>query len=166
MKNILSLALVFSLLSFTACKRETFKEVGNNADFNINVLAGTWAVSSVHQTDEDAIRKGFPYKKLDVTTDFSLNQTKLTLNLNGNLPSTFSIAYGAAAKLLKHTSGNWALDDLQKPTKIYLINGLDSVKLNINNYTSLAQTPSLLGLKYLKYGFGSSQLGYDYQFTK
>jgi len=166
MKQIFSITLAVAILTLVSCKRDDFKEVGNNADFKIETLGGTWSTSSVTQTDEDAIRKGFPFKTQDITSDFNLNQTKISLNLNGTNPGTFTIAYGAAAKLLKHTSGNWALDNLQKPSKVYLINGIDTIKLKINNYTDLGQIPSRLGLKLLKSAYGKTQLGYDYSLTK
>ena len=166
MKQIFLISLSIALFTFASCKRDAFKEVGNNADFKIDALGGTWSTSSVIQTDEDAIRKGFPFKTQDITSDFNLNQTKITLNLNGVNPGTFTISYGTAAKLLKHTSGNWALDNLQKPTKVYLISGVDSIKLKINNYTDLGQIPSRLGLKLLKSAYGKTQLGYDYSLTK
>lgn len=166
MKQIFFISLVLVLFTIAGCKRDAFNEVNNNSDFKIETLGGTWSTSSVTQTDEDAIRKGFPFKMLDITNDFNLNQTKISLNLSGTNPGTFTIAYGAAAKLLKHTSGNWALDNLQKPTKVYLINGTDTVKLKINNYTDLGQVPSRLGLKLLKSAYGKTQLGYDYSLTK
>ncbi len=164
MKRILYTMLAFTVAGLFSCKREDFKTVGDAAAFKTESMAGTWTASRVLQTDEDAIRKNFPYKNLDVTTDFGFNQTKLTLNVNGSTPSTFSVAYGTAPKLFKHTAGNWAVDNLSKPTKLYLINGTDSVKININNYTSLANNQ--LSVKMLRNGFGKSQVGYDYLFTK
>ena len=158
------LLIIFASLFIVSCKPDAFKPVGDASVFRIQSLSGNWTVSSVVQTDEDAIRKGFPYKTLDVTNDYTFKTFKLNLLMSGDAPGNFTIDKGTAPNFFRHTTGKWSVDDLKLPTKLYLINGTDTVKINISNYSSLAANQ--LKIKLLKSAYGKTQIGYDYLFTK
>ncbi len=164
MKKIVFAILVTMALYFAACKPESLKDYESNSAFSISSLQGTWKLTKVTQRDEDAARKGFPYKDLDVTAALGQSQVAITLNLAGNAPGTYTINYGTGAKLLKVGNGNWFLDDVNKPGKMNLASGTDTAKLILSNYANLLNNKLVMVQK--KFYNGKEAITYNYEFSK
>jgi hypothetical protein len=164
MKKIVFALLVSAALYLAACKPESLKTYEPNSAFSLTNLQGTWKLTKVTQKDEDAIRKGFPYKELDVTTALNQNLVTLTFNLNGAAPGGYVINYGTAAKLLKVGNGNWILDDINKPGRINLASGTDTAKLILGSYANLLNNKLILVQK--KFFNGKEAITYNYEFSK
>ncbi len=156
--------MVSATLYMAACKPESLKQYEPNSAFSLSNLQGTWKLSKVTQRDEDAIRKGFPYKELDLTAPLGQNQVTLTLNLSGTAPGAYVINYGTAAKLLKVGNGNWILDDVNKPGRLTLASGTDSAKLVLSSYANLLNNKLILVQKKLL--AGKEVITYNYEFSK
>ncbi|RYF83815.1 MAG: DUF5004 domain-containing protein [Chitinophagaceae bacterium] len=95
--KITSLILLAGVL-VTSCRPENFKEIGTQSSV-VSSLAGTWKLTRVTQTDEDAKSKGFNYgpvniQQMDLTNVFPYTDFKLTLNATGNTPTTFTAVPG------------------------------------------------------------------------
>ena len=163
-KIIFSSLLVTTAILFYCCKPETIKTYETIESGDLNSIVGVWKGQSVTQRDNDAERKNFPYKSMDVTAPLSFAEVKLTLNASNNQPSTFNIDYGTAPKLFKLTSGNWKVDNTQKVGKLWLYNGLDTVKLTLGSYNLIANNK--LQLVWEKALLGKSAITYESQFTK
>src|SRR3954467_10616328 len=113
MTNKFKLTLVTALAGIVlySCKPESFKDLGTQPVI-ASTLVGTWKLTKVTQTDEDAKRKGFSYGPInilqtDLTNVFPYTDFKLTLNANGNTPTTFTTTPGNSPKVIKLASGNW-----------------------------------------------------------
>jgi hypothetical protein len=135
MKNISKLLMIIPLLGIIlfACQPADYKEVGVPVQ-NVSALAGTWKLSKVTQTDEDAARKGFPFTTLDLTSVFPYSDFKLTLNTNGNTPTTFATTPGSAPKVIRLLTGNWTADDPMYPKVLTLVNGTDTSRVTLGSY--------------------------------
>lgn len=164
MKRIVFAIMVSAALSLAACKPESLKEYESNSAFSINTLQGAWKLTKVTQVDEDAARKGFPYKVLDITAPLAQTQVVLTLALNGSNPGTYTINYGTAAKLLKVGNGNWSLDNVAKPGKMNLNTASDTTKLIMGAYGNLQNGKLLLVQK--KFIGTKEAITYNYEFSK
>ena len=114
--NILLVAVITAVM-LVSCQPADFKEIGSTREVAAS-LAGNWTLTKVTQKDEDAARKGFPYSELDLTTVFPYTEFKLTLNVNGPSPSTFTAAPGNSPKILSLTSGTWGVDNGDAPGAI------------------------------------------------
>jgi hypothetical protein len=144
MKNILTLILVMAVV-LVSCKPESIKEyTPSNSEFKVADLSGTWKCTSIAQTDEDAVRKGFPYKALDLTSAANATQLKFTINMSGANPGQFVIDHGTGTKLFKNTAGNWLTNATNKPSQMWFVNGVDTVKFTIIDYNNFAQNKMVL----------------------
>ncbi len=83
MKIILKGSLLFMAftLFFAACTPVEKKELGDPRNI-VQSFEGTWKLIKAIQVDEDAAKKGFPFKELDITTLFPYTNFVLKLDLN------------------------------------------------------------------------------------
>ena len=164
MKKITFIIAISGLLFFAACRPDPIKDYQPFSLVGLDAIQGQWKMTKVTQTDEDSKRKLFPYKTLDLTSALNLTDIRLTLNAASSLPTTFSINYGTAPQVFKISSGNWKLDDVNKPGILWLINGTDTTRFTLGAYSNLANNK--LVLKQVKSLSGTSMITYDYEFSK
>jgi hypothetical protein len=164
MKKLLIAAATVAVFFITSCKPESFKDFESANAFSVAKLQGNWKVTKVTQTDEFAASKGFPYKTLDLTNLFKQNEIVLTFNASAGAPSTYTINYGTAAKLLGVNNGNWLLDNIEQPQMLTLASGTDSAKMTMANYSLLASNKLMLVQK--KSIGNKLVLSYTYEFSK
>lgn len=158
----------FSVLAITAvmaaCTPEKIKDYEPVESGNVKSIAGTWTGTSVLQRDNDAERKNFPYKSMDITNVLEFNKVKLTLNESNGQPAGFTIDHGTAPRIFKITTGTWKVDDASKVGVITLVNGTDSIRMILGNYNlvrdnkmKLTQSKQLLGKDVITYEFNFSK---------
>ncbi|HYE56479.1 MAG TPA: hypothetical protein VD996_16635, partial [Chitinophagaceae bacterium] len=89
-----TLTLLFALtLVVAGCKPDAIKGYERVNSGDVKSVAGTWTGVSVLQRDNDAERKNFPYKSMDITSALEFNKVKLTLQENNGQPGNFTIDY-------------------------------------------------------------------------
>lgn len=164
MKIKLLTAICGPLLFLLGCQPAKLKSLEAPATI-LNTLAGTWKLTKVTQTDEDAARKGFPYTVLDLTTTFAYTDFKFTLNLNGTAPGTFATVPGNSPKIIRLTSGNWLVDDPNYPKLITMVNGTDTARITLGSYP-LGSNPNLKISSKKSDASGKLLISYSYEFTK
>lgn len=163
-KTVIGAGLVAVLIS--SCQPDAHKELGDPAQI-IASLQGTWKLTKATQVDEDAARKGFPFKELDITSIFPYTEFSLTFNTNGNEPTTFTAVAGNSPKIIKLTSGDWVVDDPQYPQIITLTNGTTTEQITLGAYPVGAN--ELLQLKVERKDSSANDkllISYTYQFAK
>ncbi len=165
-KNIQSL-LPFLLLAIVlyGCRKDSYKSIGDQAS-TLTPLAGTWKLTQVTQTDEDAARKGFPYKTMDLTTLFAYTDFRLTLNMNGTTPTTFTTTPGNSPKIIRLASGNWKVDDPKYPKVLTLTNATDTALVTLGSYPVGANKNLAISLSKKDATSGKVMVSYSYVFTK
>jgi hypothetical protein len=167
MKNVFKILTIIPLLGIIlfACQPADYKEIGVPVQ-NISALAGTWKLSKVTQTDEDAARKGFPFTTLDLTSIFPYTDFKLTLNTNGNTPTTFATTPGNSPRVIRLASGNWTTDDPKYPKVLTLVNGTDTSRVTLGSYPT--GSTGALKLRQEKRDATTNRLliSYNFEFTK
>lgn len=162
--------IILAGLGLASCRPESFKEVGTPSAV-VSSLAGTWKLTRVIQTDEDAKSKGFSYgpiniQQIDLTNVFPYTDFKLTLNADGSTPTTFTAAPGNAPKIIKLTSGNWLLDDPAYPKVITMANATDTAKITLGSYPS-GEAPVLkIRTERRDASTGKLLISYSYEFSK
>lgn len=161
-KSIGTLLLGVALL--TACKPDAVKDYEPVTSGNVKSIAGTWTGSSVLQRDNDAERKNFPYKSMDITSALEFNKVKITLLESNGQPTTFTIDHGTAPKIFRLTAGTWKVDDADKVGMISLINPGDTIKLVLGSYNLLSE--SKMQLRQAKTLLGKDAVTYEYNFSK
>ena len=134
-------------------------------------LAGTWKLSKVLQTDEDAKSKGFTYgpinvQQLDITNAFSYTDFKLTLNVNGTAPSTFTTTPGNSPKILSLASGNWTFDDPNYPKVLTFTSGTTSEKITLGSYPAGASPILKITTERRDASTNKLLITYSYEFVK
>jgi hypothetical protein len=165
MKRIFAILTAASVLALGACKPDAIKDYEAPASaFKVSDMSGTWKCSSLMQSDEDAARKGFPYQVVDLSSAVNAPQLRFTLNMNGSNPGTFAIDHGTGMKQFKSTSGNWLVNDPAKPSQVWLVNGTDTVKFNIQGYDNFAYRKMVL--KRIRNLSGKAVSTYTYSFDK
>jgi len=164
-KNLFSLTGLLAMILAIACKRENYKPLGKAAT-PITSLAGTWKISSVTQKDEDAANKGFPYQVTDLTSLFPYTDFTLTLNMNGNTPTTFTTAPGQSPKIVTLASGNWSADDPTYPKVLTLANGADTAQVTLGAYPSGASPSLKVAVAKRDASSGKLLISYSYVFVK
>ncbi len=162
-KNFLLLAGVLATILTGGCKPENYKPLGKSAT-PINALAGTWKITSVTQKDEDAANKGFPYQTADLTNVFPYTDFTLTLNMNGNNPTTFTTTPGNSPKIINLASGNWTVDNPVYPQVLTLANATDTAKVTLGGYP-LGASASNLKIALAKHDAASGKLLISYSFV-
>ena len=152
------------MIALAACKPDNAKDYVPVVTGNVKSVAGTWTGSSVLQRDNDAERKNFPYKSMDVTNVLEFNKVKLTLAESNGQPTTFNIDHGGAPQIFRLTSGTWKVDNTDKVGIISLINGTDTIKLTLGSYTLLANNKMMV--KQSKTLLGNEVITYEFNFSK
>ncbi len=152
-------------LALSSCKPEQHKDIGEPRDV-LSSIAGQWKLVKATQTDEDAKAKGFPFKEKDLTTLFPYTEFKLTLNLNGNTPGTFTTDPGASPRIIKLTSGNWAVDNADYPKEITLSSGAATEKIVLGGYPVGAANTLKLSVQRKDASSGKVLISYSYEFAK
>jgi hypothetical protein len=152
------------LVAFAACRPEKIRPYEKGEAGSVNSIAGVWKGSTAIQRDNDAERKNFPFKSLDITAPLGFTQYKLTLNAANGQPSNFTIDYGTGVPFFKFTSGNWEVDNTEKVGTIKLYNGLDTAKFVLGAYNLIDQDRLLL--KRSKQLLGKDAITYEFNFIK
>lgn len=159
---------LFGLLAamlLAACSPAEHKELG--APRNIKgSLTGTWKLVKATQVDEPAAAKGFPFKEMDITSLFPY--TNFTLTLNSGSPGTFTTNAGSSPRIIKLTSGTWAVDNPDYPQKITLTSGTSTEVVTLGAYPVGAM--NTLKIKVQRYEAGTTPpkllITYTYEFAK
>lgn len=160
--NNILLAGLAALVLVIGCRPEQLKDFTSVDNGSVSKIVGTWNGVSVNQRDVGAENKNFPYKSQDITAPLQFNNVKLTLN--GTTSGTFAINYGTAPAFFKFNSGNWTVDNTSKVGKLYLVNGVDSIVLDMGPYNYLQQ--SKMQLKLTKTLLGRPAIIYEFLFSK
>ncbi len=148
-----------------SCQPKDYKEVGT-AISTVSSLQGTWKLTKVTQTDEDAAKKGFPYQTMDLTKVFPYTDFKLILNTNGNMPTTFATTPGNSPKIIRLLSGNWTIDNPDYPKVLTLISGSDTAAVTLGAYPVGSNNTLKIKLDKSDAVTGKLVLSYSYEFTK
>lgn len=162
--KFLSIALAALVTGFTACQPDDTKEYVPVVTGNIKTIAGTWKGASVLQRDNDAERKSFPYKSMDITNVLEFNKVKLTLLESNGQPTTFTIDHGGAPPIFKFTTGTWKVDNTDKVGKLSLINSGDTIKLTLGSYNTFLN--NTMQLRQSKTLLGNDVITYEFNFSK
>jgi Domain of unknown function (DUF5004) len=164
MKKITCLLALAALLYLSGCRPAAINDYQDYSASSVTALGGNWKLTKATQTDEDAKRKGFPYKTLDISTALNLNAVRLTLNANNGAPSTAIVNYGTAPSIFKITNGNWLLDNKDKPSQLWLANATDTTKFILGDYNKLSN--NILSLKQKKFLGNVEMITYEYEFSR
>jgi hypothetical protein len=164
MKKIACLFALAALLYLSGCKPASLNEYDSYSAANVAALAGNWKLTKAVQGDEDSKRKAFPYKTLDITNVLNLTEIRLALVSSGGNPTTATVNYGAAPRIFKITSGNWLLDNKDKPGQLWLANATDTTKFILGSYGSIANDK--ITLKQTKNLGTTSMVTYEYEFSR
>lgn len=167
MKSILKTGLIIltAAFLFAACTPAEHKEIGVPRNI-VESLAGIWKLTKATQVDEDASKKGFPFKELDITTLFPYTNFILTLNLNSGTPGTFTTTPGSSPKIIKLASGNWTVDNAQSPKDITLTSGATTEKVTLGGYPVGASKALKLKVERKDASTGKLLISYSYEFAK
>lgn len=153
-----------AMIALAACQPDEAKDYVPVESGNVKSVAGTWTGTSVLQRDNDAERKNFPYKTMDVTGALEFNKVKLTLVESNGQPTTFTVDHGGAPQIFRLTSGTWKVDDVAKVGTISLINANDTIKLTLGSYNLIAQNK--LMLRQSRTLLGKEVITYEFNFSK
>jgi hypothetical protein len=131
----------------------------------VESLQGSWSLSKVVQVDNDAVKKGFPNQRLDITDLYNYKDFKITFNINQNgTPSTFSTTPGNAPEIISIADGNWTVDDPAAPAMITLANGSNQSVLEFTTYNGLLDNK--LNLKLVRRDGEKPLVSYEFEFVK
>jgi hypothetical protein len=157
-------AILAAMIVMTACQPDKLKDYEKVTAGNISSIAGTWTGTSVLQRDNDAERKNFPYKSMDVTAPLEFTKVKLTLQANNGQPGTFNIDHGSAPPIFKITSGTWKVDNTEKVGVISLISAPDTIRLVLGSYNLIASNK--MQLRQSRTLLGKDAITYEFNFSK
>ena len=160
-----SLLIVTVAVFFAACTPVEHKELGAPRKI-VESLNGTWKLINAKQVDEDASRKGFPFKELDITTLFPYTNFVLKLDLAGGAPSSFTTTPGSSPRIIKLASGTWTVDNIDNPKDITLTNGVTTEKITLGGYPVGAASTLKLKVERKDAGSGKLLITYSYEFAK
>lgn len=155
--------MLAAMIVVISCQPDEFPPIGERNDV-VPRLAGTWQLTQVVQTDNDAARKGFPMfaQTQDVTSDFPFTQFNITLNADaaGN-PTTYTITTGDSPNIIGDvTSGNWTTDDVAFPSKIQF----GDVSIELGSFAELDN--GKMQFKLIRFQSEQAVVTYQYVFTK
>lgn len=171
MKNIFfALTFICCVLLFS-CRPDAYKEIGQPLN-KLQALSGNWKLVQVTQTDLVAERYGYQdpsrpdvsLTSMDVTNVAPFSNFNMALTLGNSTAGTFTTTPGTAPKIIKFAAGTLNVDNVDVPSKLSFINGTDTVKMDIGNYTALANNALVLSLT--RYQGNKAVLRYDYKFSK
>ncbi len=164
MKNFLILSIALITVLVFSCRPDTNGIVGEERSI-LSSLSGSWKLTKVTQTDEDAKRKGFPYQTMDLTSLFPYSEFQLTLNVASGAASNFTTTPGNSPKVISLTSGSWTVDDPAFPKNITLTSGNTTEVVTLGGYP-VTGSEKLVLKKEKKDASGKVQVSYNYEFTK
>lgn len=164
MKKIYVLSIALMGLLVFSCRPDTDGIVGSERSI-LSSLSGSWKLTKVTQTDEDAKRKGFPYQTMDLTSLFPYTDFQLTLDATSGAPGNFTTTPGSSPKIISLTSGGWTVDDPAFPKNITLTSGSATELVTLGGYP-VAGSEKLVLKKEKKDASGKVQVSYSYEFTK
>jgi hypothetical protein len=164
LKKTKAVTAALAMTALAACTPDDSKDYVPVVTGNVKSIAGTWTGSSVLQRDNDAERKNFPYKSMDITNALEFSKVKLTLQESGGQPTTFTIDHGGAPQIFRLTNGTWKVDNADKVGLISLINAGDTIKLTLGSYNLLASNKMLV--KQSKTLLGKEVITYEFNFSK
>lgn len=167
MKIILKGSWLFMafVLFFAACTPVERKELGDPRNI-VESFQGTWKLIKATQVDEDAAKKGFPFKELDITTLFPYTNFVLKLDVNNGNPSTFTATAGSSPKIIKLPSGNWTVDDKNAPKVITLSSGTVTEKVTLGGYPVGPYKTLKLTVERKDAATSKLLISYSYEFAK
>jgi len=158
-------ALPILLLAVTGCQPDKYKTLEAPSS-QLSALAGTWKLYKVTQTDEDAAKKGFPYTTVDLTTAFPYTDFRMTFNVNGTTPTTFTTTPGNSPKIIKLVSGNWTADDPAFPKVLTLASPTDTAKVTLGSYPTGSSPDLKISVQRFDAATGKLLISYSYAFVK
>ena len=159
------IVLLFAAILFASCKPDSIRDLGIERDL-VSSLNGTWKLNKATQVDEDAAKKGFPYKQLDITNLFPYTDFEFTLNVNAGTPTTFTTKPGASPKLIKLASGTWYADNIKFPKNLYFTNGSLTDTVSLGGYPVGASNTLQLKKEKKDFVTGKLLISYSYEFSK
>ncbi len=159
--NIKSLYQIFFVVLasaiFVGCQPDEIEPIGTPLSYTEGI-AGSWKLESVMLTDEIAASAEEPNAATDVTPYF--NFSDYAVSFNGN---NFTIEAGNAPNFINMTSGTWAFDDPNYPTKVILTDGEQTSELALD----YAPKPGWkLQVAFQRYNGETLALSYKYTFVK
>ncbi len=157
-------ATLAAIVVLVACQPDKLKDFQPVESGGIDDIAGTWTGVNVLQRDNDAERKDFPFKTMDVTNALEFTKVKLTLQASNGQPTTFNIDHGTAPEIFRLKSGTWKVDNVDKVGVISLINPGDTIRLVLGPYSHLAADKMLL--KQSKTLLGKDAITYEFNFSR
>lgn len=110
-------ALLLGVVMFAACEPTEIPEIGAPRNV-VSDMTGSYTLTKVTQIDNGAIKKGFPYKTLDVTKFYSGLTVTFNTSVVGGvvIPGSFSIVTGTSGNSISTiNSGTWAVDNDKTP---------------------------------------------------
>lgn len=160
--------MVWAIYFLSACQPESdFPEIENPTSLKPEKLQGMWTLSSVIQTDQDAVDNNFPteVQSMDITSLFPFTSVTLTFNLDAQgRPSDFTVNRPEEVPEFFLDAGNWTLPHPVFASEIYLANPSQA---NNTILTVEKITDNELRFRVVrKDEAGTGFLRYDYTFTK
>lgn len=162
MKILLPVMMVAVVI--TACQPDDIVDYKPREAGDVNSISGTWKGVSVIQQDNDAIKKNFPYKSMDITDVLDFTKVTLTLNTASGAPTTFDVNYNGAPAFFDFNSGDWRTDNMNKVKTVSLIKGTDTTHLVLGSYLFIED--GKLQLKLVKTLLGNEVITYEMNFSK
>ncbi len=153
MRKLVAIAFLFALI-ISACDEDTTPEDALQ-DYPVDIQ-GTWTLDKVFRNN------------VDITNKISFNDFELTLNYEGEQPSTFTISNGNTPFACVNppevyfTEGAWAFDDLTYPTEVHFTQDATTVEVTLDQPLYNEGNQTLL----LKINIGCDENEYIYQFAK
>lgn len=165
MKSLLKTGLMTLMASLllTACQPDVHKEIGAPRDI-VSSITGTWKLIKATQVDEEAAKKGFPFKEMDITNLFPY--TNFVLKLNAGTPATFTTTPGTSPKIIRLGSGNWTLDNPDYPKTITLTSGSTTELVTLGGYPVGASKTLKIKVERKDASSGKVLISYSYEFAK
>lgn len=163
--NLLTLLAFLGVIALVwSCRPDEPAPLGAPVNI-VETLQGAWTLSKVVQVDNDAVKKGFPNQRLDITDLYNYKDFKMTFNLNQNgTPGTFTTTPGNAPEIISLATGNWKVDDLRAPAMITLENGNNQSVLEFTTYNGLLANK--LSLKQVRRDGDKALVSYEFEFVK
>ena len=163
--NKIAVVVMLATILLAACRPASFEDMGIQRNF-LQSVNGTWKLTKATQVDEDAKVKGFPYQQLDITNLFPYTNFVITLNVAANAPTTFVAVPGTSPKIVKLNSGNWSVDNINYPKKIYLSNGTATDTISLGGYPVGASNTLKISKEKRDASSGKLLISYSYEFAK
>lgn len=172
MNKLFSITVLAVILFFwSGCRPEKFEEIGE--PFNkVQALNGSWKLTQVVQTDllaqsynyQDPSRPDVNLVSMDVTNVAPYTDFGMTLNVQG-ADTTFTTTPSNSPNILRFANGKLLLNDATAPSNLRFVNGADTLRMDIGNYSSL-NLSNILTLSVIRTQAGKPVLRYDYKFSK